>query len=239
MISVATTISIISPLLLMVAALTVSTTSGCQQHGTEAKHLTFDTPDAAATALVRSVERHDLDELSQLLGPGSEALLSSGDDAADREEREAFLTKYRVAHRFAAGGPDRLVLQVGDQFYPLPIPLIRSNGQWQFDGAAGLQEIAVRRVGRNELRAIDTMRDYAESQQAPDPGPGHGYRYRMLSPGLLATPTHYGSTGIMTFVVKHGGVVWQRDLGERTAELAAAIQSFNPDGTWTPIAQEQ
>ena len=296
--------------------------TGCARRVTDdPNQLSFATPDEATAALVAALEKHDVVAMRRMLGLESDVLLSSGDTAKDRSDRASFLARYRTRHQLVAGGPDDLILQVGEDDWPLPVPLLRRDGRWHFDGDAAVQELTARRIGANELRTIDVMRGFVGAQQeyaavghdgaAPgiyaralrsDPGkqnglywevsageapspagpflaaaagegyratpgatpaaaPYHGYVYRMLfSQGaaadggardytvdgkltggfaLLARPAEYGTTGIVTFLVNEDGVVWQRDLGEKTAELAAAITQFNPDSTWTPIAADQ
>jgi hypothetical protein len=283
----------------------------------------FDTPEAAAEALVASAVKGDVAELERLLGAGTEGLLSSGDEVADRAERERFLERYRNRHRLVTGGPDNLVLQVGEDDWPLPIPLVRQEGKWRFDGAAGADELVLRRIGANELLTIDVMRGFVAAQQdyaaqghdgvakgvyasrfrstpgkhdglywevpagePPSPAgpflaaaaeegyalegvnektgkrtPYRGYVYRMLVAqgpaanggarnylvegkltggfAMLAIPENYGVSGITSFIVNQDGVVWQRDLGESTAQVAQSIQRFDPDRSWTPIAPEE
>jgi hypothetical protein len=277
----------------------------------------FATPDEAVTALVEAGEKEDTAALQAMLGPHSAGLLSSGDAVQDRKEREGFLKRYASYHELVAGSPDELVLLVGEDRWPLPIPLQRKSGRWYWDGAAGVDELIVRRIGANELRTIDVMHgfvaaenDYAAaahdgtprgvytqrlvsspgthdglywespSGQPPSPaGPGlaaanaegyavtgtlanayHGYLFRILTAqgpeaeggardyvvdgklrhgfALLAYPSSYGVSGVMTFMVNQDGVVWQRDLGTDTAQAAAAIAQFNPDAAWTPLAPE-
>jgi hypothetical protein len=291
---------------------------GCAKHeaAQTTAALSFDTPDAAVDALIDALEKHDKGDLQRVLGLKNNDLVDSGDAVADSSAREAFLEKYRSHHELVAGGPNDMVLQVGEDDWPLPIPLVRDNGRWRFDGEAGADELIFRRIGRNELRTIDVMRGFVDAQneyasaghdgapagvyaqrvrssagkhdglywevpagETPSPaGPFlaaaadegytagsarqsyHGYVYRMLLAqgpnanggareyiangkltggfALLAYPDDYGNSGVMTFMVDQDGVVWQRDLGEDTAKLAAAIQSFDPDETWVPIAPE-
>ena len=293
---------------------------GCARRQTDdANQLSFSSPDSAVTALVAALEKRDVVTLRRLLGPETEGLVGTGDTTTYRKDREAFLERYRVAHQLVAGGPDDVILQVGEDQWPLPVPLLRRNGRWQFDGDAAARELLARRIGANELRTIDVMRGFVEAQQeyasvghdgAPpgvyarvlrsDPGrqnglywqvaageppspagpflaaasaegyaatagangpaPYHGYVYRMLfSQGpaaeggareyvvdgkltggfaLLAYPADYGETGIQTFIVGPDGLVWQRDLGEKTAEAAAGITKFSPDSSWTPIPRD-
>ena len=294
--------------------------AGCARRETDdANQLSFSTPDSAVSALVAALEKRDVVTMRRLLGPETEGLMSSGDTARDRSDREGFLARYRARHEIVAGGPDDAMLQVGDDEWPLPVPLLRRDGRWQFDGDAAVRELVARRIGANELRTIDVMHGFVDAQQeyasaghdgaaagiyarvlrsdpgrqnglywqvsageAPSPAgpflaaasaegynasagtngpaPYHGYVYRMLfSQGpaadggareyvvdgkltggfsLLAYPAEYGESGVMTFMVNQEGLVWQRNLGAKTAELAAAITQFNPDSSWTPIPRD-
>jgi hypothetical protein len=277
----------------------------------------FGTPDEAVAAFVAAGEKADTTALQAMLGPDTAGLLSSGDPVQDQNERNGFLKRYAAYHELVAGDADNLVLLVGEDRWPLPIPLVRKSGRWYWDGAAGARELVVRRIGANELRTIDVMHgfvaaenDYAAAAhdgaprgvytqklvsssgkhdglywesppgQPPSPaGPGlaganaegytvtgslakpyHGYLFRILTSqgpdaeggardyvvdgrlrngvALLAYPGAYGASGVMTFMVDQDGVVWQRDLGTDTAQAAAAIQQFNPDNSWTPLAPE-
>ena len=295
-------------------------TVGCARRETDdANQLSFSTPDSAAAALAAALEKHDVVALRRVLGPETEGLLTSGDTAVDRRDREAFLTRYRLRHEVVSGGPDDAIVQVGEDEWPLPVPLLRHDGRWHFDGDAAVHELLARRIGANELHTIDVMRGFVDAQEeyaavghdgaAPgayarvlrsDPGrqnglywqvsaseapspagpflaaagaegprasggtsgaaPYHGYVYRMLFSqgpaadggareyvvdgkltggfGLLAYPAEYGETGVMTFLVNQDGRVWQRDLGEKTAERAAAILRFDPDSSWTLIPRD-
>src|SRR5262245_8718140 len=295
----------------------VIATSDAPTSAASSGHAFFSTPEEAVTALVVALELDDSrEELQHLLGPGTEELFSSGDAVADQAERDAFLGLYREGHELVAGSSRDLVLQVGSDGWPLPIPLVRDAAGWRFDGAAGAHELVVRRIGANELDTIDVMNGYVEAQEeyaatehdgvpagayaqkiASDTGtqnglywevvagepqsplgpmlvaateggyvgdasaPYHGYLYRKLrSQGasadggareyvvdgkqtggfaLVAYPATYGASGIMTFIVNQDGVVWQKDLGEETSTLAAAMDTFDPDSRWTPIAPEQ
>jgi hypothetical protein len=278
----------------------------------------FATPDEATAALVAAVEKNDAAGLQALFGPGSANLVSSGDSVEDAKEREAFLKRYRAYHELVAGSPNDLVLLVGEDHWPMPIPLVRKAARWSFDGPAGIEELILRRIGGNELHTIDVMQGYVAAQNdyaaaghdgakpgtyaeklRSSPGkhdglywevaagepqspagpllaaatsegygntqvsrtPYHGYLYKLLTAqgpaanggardylangkltggfAVLAYPDSYGASGVMTFMVNQDGVVWQRDLGKDTAQTVAAIQKFDPDDKWTPIAQEQ
>ncbi len=157
-----------------------------------------------------------------------------------------------------AGGQ---TLYIGPDNYAFPIPLGQNSaGRWYFDTAAGKDEITARRIGKNELTAIEACDAAAKAQKQKQPAgalgrlgdfgkavssntggqPAHfnGYHYRMgAKPGgfaILAYPAEYRNTGIMTFIVGKDGTVYQKDLGEKTADAALAITEFNPSDGWTP-----
>jgi hypothetical protein len=125
----------------------------------------FETPEAAAQALVDAVLAEDTDVVRAVLGPGS-GELSSGDPVADRTDREAFV---EAAVESAAieqedGVDDRAVLVIGDD-WPFPIPLVKVAEGWHFDMEDGLEEIYRRRIGNNELYAISVASAYGEAQE--------------------------------------------------------------------------
>jgi hypothetical protein len=125
----------------------------------------FATPEAAVTALVAALEQDDTAALAKLLGPGTEELLSSGDPVADKVDRAEFLASYKAKNSLAADG-DKMLLTVGDNEWPMPIPLVQRDGKWVWDGADGADEVIYRRVGENELGAIDVMYGYVNAQNA-------------------------------------------------------------------------
>jgi hypothetical protein len=271
----------------------------------------FETPAEAASALVSAVRKGTSVDLLRVLGGAGRDIISSGDEVDDRESRQRFLTAYDQKNLLKMDGDSRATMVIGEEAFPFPIPLVRRNGRWMFDAAAGRQEILYRRIGRNELNAIqaslayvDAQLDYAEKDRTgagagvyarrfvsqPDkkdglywptsPGeeasplgelvvqastegyrlggtraPFHGYFYRILSRqgpaarggamdyvvqgkmiggfALVAYPAVYRNTGVMTFVVNHDGVVYQKDLGRQTARLAQRMSTFNPGSTWS------
>jgi hypothetical protein len=282
----------------------------------EGTHTSFATPEEATEALVAALRGHDGKALGDLLGPGMSDLLSTGDPVEDTRERTNFLSAYDTSHTLVAGDASDLALLVGEDRWPLPIPLVQRAGRWMWEGAAGIQEILLRRIGADELRTIKVMRGFVDAQhdyaslghdglpaglyaQRLNSGPGkqdglywqskagepqspagpflagataegygekvaaapyHGYLYRMLNSqgaqanggafdyladgklsrgfALIAYPSSYGSSGVMTFIVNQDGEVWQRDLGQDTATAVTAITQFNPDAAWTPLAPE-
>lgn len=124
----------------------------------------FTSAEEAVNALVAALENNDVPALGTLLGPGSEGVLSSGDEVADANARADFLARYQAKHALVAEDDGTMTLQVGDNDWPLPIPVVLREGKWYLDGAAGADEIVYRRVGRNELGAIAVSRGFVDAQ---------------------------------------------------------------------------
>jgi hypothetical protein len=136
-------------------------------NGQQVSERSFTTPQEAARALVDATETNDTAALLKLFGPQSTDIVKSGDAAEDKDRRAEFA---RRAHEkldvhIEPSNLNRAVIIAGNDNWPLPIPLVRNNtGQWHFDVARGRVEILARRVGRNELAAIDVCRGYVEAQ---------------------------------------------------------------------------
>jgi hypothetical protein len=279
--------------------------------GTAARQQRFPSPEAGVQALLEAAQRHDTAALVQILGPEARAFLQTGDPVSDQASRVRFVQAYEEAHTLGQLGDTKVVLQVGPDAWPFPIPLVQDQTGWHFDTPAGKEEILNRRIGRNELDVIQVCLAYVDAQReyyqrnplgepllqyaskfisapgkrdglywdtsadeppspfgplvarargegykgaAGKPVPYHGYYYKMLTRqgpdapdgaydyrvrgkliggfALLAYPAQYGSSGIMTFLVNHDGVVYEKDLGPNTTAIAQALKQFNPDQTW-------
>lgn len=125
----------------------------------------FDTPEAAAQALVEATERFDVPALREILGPEGEDLVASEDTVLDRLNAAAFAEEARAQLRLERDSTGTVVtIMVGADDWPLPMPLVEDAGQWRFDATAGRDEILRRRVGRNELDAIEVCLGYVEAQ---------------------------------------------------------------------------
>lgn len=186
----------------------------------------FSTPEQAVAALITALERNDMARIDGLLGV--QGLLSSGDEVADNAARERFLSRYRERNELVAGGPNDLVLQVGEDPWPMPIPLIRRDGRWSFDGPAGAEELVLRRIGRNELRTIQVMRGFVEAQQEYASTSRDGAASGIYAQRVSSAPG------------KHDGLYWPTVAGEAPSPLgpliaAAAEEGYagtNPSGTY-------
>jgi len=129
---------------------------------------TFATPKEAADALVAAAEHNDTAALMKVLGPASKDIVESGDPAEDKSGRAQFAERAHARMRVdpEPGNPDRAVVIVGQDDWPFPVPLYRKAGRWSFDAARGRTEILARRIGRNEMGAIEVCRGYVEAQMA-------------------------------------------------------------------------
>jgi len=127
---------------------------------------TFPSYRAAAAALIAAVAEKDESAEKEILGANALELLSSGDSAVDEDSRLSFLKHYREAHAFVRETPDRVLLTIGPSGWILPFPIVRADRAWHFDTAAGAQELTYRRIGRNELDAIQVCRALYAAQKA-------------------------------------------------------------------------
>ena len=158
--------SIMNSLILRVSLATLAAGLSLLEAVPQDSQKTFSTPEAAAQALVDAAAQNDTAALLKLFGPGGKDIVQSGDAADDKATHAEFAARARARLQVEPDhdNPNRAILVVGDQNWPLPVPLIRKNGQWSFDAASGRVEILARRVGRNELTAIDVCRGYVEAQ---------------------------------------------------------------------------
>lgn len=126
----------------------------------------FATPREAAQALAGAAAQNDTAAMLKIFGPAGRDIVESGDAAEDKAGRARFadLAKAKLDVSVEPGNPNRATLIVGPQDWPFPVPLVRKNDQWSFDAAAGRVEVLARRVGRNEMTAIDVCRGYVEAQ---------------------------------------------------------------------------
>ena len=134
------------------------------QTSTTAKH--FATADQAADALIDAAEKYDEAALTEILGPDSYDILHTGEPARDREVAQAFAAKAREKKKIAIAknNPRRAILEIGDDDWPFAVPIVKTGGTWSFDSKAGRQELLYRRIGGNELDAIQICRGYVEAQ---------------------------------------------------------------------------
>jgi Protein of unknown function (DUF2950) len=223
------------------------------------RQTTFPSPDAASRALVAAVQTHDERAVTEILGAGAE-LVTSGDEAEDALERERFVQKYQEMHRLVHELGGVTALYIGAENWPFPIPLVSRGGVWRFDPDGGANEVRYRRIGENEVTAIGICHSLVMAEAHPGTDteadglvktvlpnvqdvntvvPFHGYNFRILSKSdggfaAIAYPAEYRSSGVETFIVNQDDVVYEKDLGRKTAALARGITTYQSGPTWTP-----
>jgi hypothetical protein len=276
---------------------------------------TFASPEEAGKAMIEAVKAGNRDAVLAIFGSESKDVIYSGDAERDKANFAGFVSDYDAMHRWRKLENGNELLITGTDNKVFPIPLARNGaGQWYFDSKAGKDEILARRVGKDEIAAIDICAAIADAQQeyfsqhhdgasqyaqkfisdsgkqnglywtspegtprsplgplvayATEEGykvqpnrhqPYYGYYFVMLEKqgpnakggaksyvtngkmsggfGVVAYPAQYGDSGIMTFIINQDGVVFQKDLGPSTAQVAAATTEFDPDQSWKPVEQ--
>ena len=276
----------------------------------------FATAQEAVDALVAAAEKYDEKKLQEILGPNSDDIIHTGESARDREMATEFATQARAKQSLTKdpSNANRMILNIGSDGWQFPVPLVKLGGKWYFDAKDGRQEVLLRRIGRNELDAIEICHGYVEAQYEyamlqreqskinqfaqriiSTPGtkdglawqnadgtwdgpigeniakaiargytsrnePYRGYFYQVLKGqgpaaplgqldyvvkgvmiggfAILATPAQYRVTGVKTFMVSQDGVVYEKDLGPNTLEIARRIDRFNPDPSWNPVLEQ-
>ena len=173
---------------------------------------TFGSDQEAVAALVEALRAAKRGMIQGVLGPGSEKLLSSGDKYSDAAERQRFLAAYNENHKLVPAAPGQMILQVGQEDWPFPIPLVQAEGRWHFDSQAGAQELVNRRIGRNEIAAIRTSLAYVDAQNDFFALTGQ-YAQRLA-----------GSPG------KHDGLYWPAAEGEAESPLAPLMAQAQDEG---------
>ena len=146
-------------------AVVATLASALQAAAPKGNQETFATPQEAAQALIDATEHNDSAAMLKVLGPDGKDIIASGDPAEDVKHRAEFA---RLAHqklRIDQDNPLNTTLIIGEQEWPFPVPLVEKDGKWRFDSAKGRLEILARRVGQNELNAVEVCRGYVEAQQ--------------------------------------------------------------------------
>jgi hypothetical protein len=186
--------------------------------GQAAGQKTFSSSKQAVDVFIQAVRDGSTSDLLAILGPGTEEVISSGDSVADKTGRERFVAGYDLMHSLTASAPHELSLNVGKDGWPFPIPLVEGNGQWYWDGAAGKEEILFRRVGNNELAAIETCKG-AVAAQHDYAATGHDGR----SAGIYAQQ-------LVSEPGKHNGLYWPVREGEDPSPAGPLLAQASSEG---------
>ncbi len=152
----------------LTAAVLVALSLGCSfapLFAQEPGHRTFASAEEASRALFDAMQSQDEQAPLSILGPAGKDVLSSGDPEEDMDARVSFIVKYKEMHRFVTEANGTVTLVVGAENWPFPIPLVKNNGSWYFDTDAGQDEILFRRIGKNELAAVEACRELVDAQK--------------------------------------------------------------------------
>lgn len=302
-------------LLLMLFPLQISALE--KGHG---QHI-FTSAEEARERLITAVDSGNFQELKEIFGSSYQDL--DPEDPVQRSAELGHLSQHlKEGAELVKEGDSRVILKIGKEKWPFPVPIVRRGNGWLFDTKAGREEILNRRIGRNELLAINTCLAYVEAQRAyynlPEqdgtqipqyaqrlisspgkhdglywptlpgskesplgpliakakeqgymqevasgkkgPKPIYGYYFRIMkqqgasAPGgrfsyiingnmvaghaLIAYPTRWGVSGIMTFIVNQRGRVYQKNLGPETERIAKAMKAYSPDLTWKVVEEQ-
>jgi hypothetical protein len=272
----------------------------------------FASPDDAGKGLFDAAKSGDQATVLAIFGPANKELIYTGDAAEDKASLAGFVQAYQVMNRWRKLGDGSELLLVGADNQAFPIPLKSAAGQWYFDAAAGKQELVARRIGRDEIVAIDACGALADAQaqyfaqkhggvkqyalkfisdagqqnglywQSPQGSPRsplgplvafaseegitltpdvarpfYGYYFHRLDSqgaaakagakpyvvdgkvtggfAYVAYPAKYDETGVQTFIINQDRLIYAKNLGSDTANLAKAMTEFNPDNTWMAV----
>jgi Protein of unknown function (DUF2950) len=174
---------------------------------------TFDTPQQAADALIAAAEKFDEGILKQIFGPGGEDIFLSGEYPQDRQRAFDFAAR---AHEKESVSVDsrkgnRAFLLVGNEDWPFPVPIVKLGSRWAFDANAGREELFNRRIGSNELDAIDICRGYVEAQHEYAFQKREGYDVNQYAQRIISTSG------------KHDGLAWQNSDGSWDGPIGEKI----------------
>jgi hypothetical protein len=283
-----------------------------QPSATQAGPKNFASPDDAGKGLFDAAKSGNQEAVLAIFGSGNKAIIYTGDAAEDKVSLDGFARAYQVMNRWRKLGDGSELLLVGADNQAFPIPLKSAGGQWYFDAAAGKEELLARRIGRDEIVAVDACGALAEAQQqyfaqkhggvkqyaqkfisdagqenglywqspagstrspigplvafateegitlTPDAAkPFYGYSFHRLDSqgsaakggakpyvvngkatagfAYIAYPAKYDESGIQTFIVNQDKVIYEKNLGKDTANLAKTMTEFNPDNTWAAV----
>lgn len=178
----------------------------------------FDSPDHAVEALVAAVRAGRTADLLAIFGPQSKPLVESGDAVADKNGRARFVASYDERHSLAAQPDGKVTLILGKDNWPFPIPLVEDGKAWHFDTAAGADEILNRRIGRNELSAIEVCRAYVDAQR------DYASEDRN-NDGLREYAQHFAS-----HPDQHDGLYWEAKPGEEASPMGQLVARARDEG---------
>ena len=178
----------------------------------------FPSPEAAVDALVTAARAADKPKLLEVLGSDGKSLIASGDAVADRAAGQHFLEQYDQSHALVSGADGTCTLVTGPDQWPFPIPLVQGKTGWSFDVKAGKEEVLARRVGRNELDAMQVCLAYVDAQR----------EYRERNPEGNAPPTY--AKLLVSTKGKRDGLYWPAEPGMEESPLGPRVGGVKSEG---------
>ncbi len=177
----------------------------------------FGTPGEAATALIEAAERFDRPELVAILGTQGKPLVLSKDSVMDGRYAAQFASEARARHRIELDSArTTATLSIGATNWPLPFPIVEKDGKWAFDAEAGAREVLLRRIGRNELDAIEVCRGFVEAQRTYARRRHDGALVNQYAQRIISTP---GKQDGLAWRSADGS--WHGPVGEGIARVIA------------------
>jgi hypothetical protein len=203
---------------LTVAACAVLAATAAPRAAQAVQHRSFVSAEDAVKELVAVVRKGSLDDLLALFGPEGKDLIASSDPATARQNREVFKIAAAEKWRLVDETPTRKTLVIGNEDWPFPVPLVKEAAGWRFDTAAGKEEVIARRIGRNELAAIDTCRAYVTAQQ----------RYAQQAHDGVAVGAY--AQKFRSDQGKENGLYWPTSTGQKRSPLGDLVAEAAADG---------
>ena len=173
----------------------------------------FDSPQLAADALIKAADSYDVDALEKILGPGSEDLVTSKDPVLEKQRAAEFVKKAgeKQTIQIDPKNANKATLVVGNDDFPLAIPIVQQKKKWTFDTKSGRTEILLRRIGANELDAIEICHGYVDAQNAYAQEKHDDSIVNQYAQKIISTPG------------KHDGLVWKNDDGTLAGPISEGI----------------
>lgn len=177
----------------------------------------FSTPEAAVSALTLALNSHDSSQLQKILGPGAEDL-QNPDRVQATNEMDTFAQALNTTNQLVRESDTKCELEVGSDNWPFPVPIVQKDGQWYFNAEEGKEELLNRRIGRNELDVLKTMRAYVDAQREYASQDRNGDEVLEYAQRISSSPG------------KKDGLYWPMDLDGSTSPLGPLVAEAQTAG---------
>jgi len=202
----------------VIAAIMMVCTTFTHANAADIKQKSYASPEEAVKALIDAVKANNNQELLAIFGPEGKEIISSGDEVADKNAREKFLSDYEQKNKLVKETPDKVVLDIGSEDWPFPIPIVKKAEAWVFDTKEGKDEILNRSIGRNELDTIEVMHAYVDAQREYVSKDRDGNGDIEFAQKIISTEG------------KHDGLYWEPKEGEEDSPLGPLFADATGEG---------